>query len=189
MKLWAHGRDDDHRLQAWRRAVAEFGRRLELVSDDQWDLPTPCAEWTVADLADHVIGYQTLLPAELGVEIQTTGDRVESWKSVIAAAEAAYTAPGALDTPVSFGPAEVAARERLVTPVLDALIHSWDLARAIGADEALPADLCREVLEAMRPLESVWRIPEWYGDALGDGDDGAGRDVEMRLLRFVGRDA
>jgi hypothetical protein len=42
------------------------------------------------------------------------------------------------------------------------------------------------VLEAMRPLESFWRVPEMYGEAVGESED---RDVEMRLLRFAGRAA
>ena len=36
------------------RAHAEVGRRLESVSADHWDLPTPCQGWAVMDLVRHM---------------------------------------------------------------------------------------------------------------------------------------
>ncbi|MET0168093.1 MAG: maleylpyruvate isomerase N-terminal domain-containing protein, partial [Vicinamibacterales bacterium] len=35
-------------------AHAEFERRLRLVRADQWADPTPCSEWSVRDLVNHV---------------------------------------------------------------------------------------------------------------------------------------
>ncbi|HZA84707.1 MAG TPA: maleylpyruvate isomerase N-terminal domain-containing protein, partial [Actinomycetes bacterium] len=36
-----------------RRAVEEFGARVGAVADDQWELPTPCADWNVRQLVNH----------------------------------------------------------------------------------------------------------------------------------------
>jgi ketosteroid isomerase-like protein len=42
-------------VDLYRRTV-EAGRAASSVGDDQWDLPTPCAEWSVRGLVNHVVG-------------------------------------------------------------------------------------------------------------------------------------
>ena len=44
----------DH-FDAFDVAHAEFERRLWLVRADQWADPTPCSEWSVRDLVNHVV--------------------------------------------------------------------------------------------------------------------------------------
>ncbi len=39
-----------------RRSVEGWIARLEAVPDDCWDAPTPCREWSVRDLVNHVVG-------------------------------------------------------------------------------------------------------------------------------------
>ena len=38
-----------------RRAVEEFGARVKAVADDQWELPTPCSDWNVRQLVNHLV--------------------------------------------------------------------------------------------------------------------------------------
>jgi len=40
---------------ALRRAGLEFGQRLELVTAHDWVRATPCDDWTVYDLVNHVV--------------------------------------------------------------------------------------------------------------------------------------
>ena len=42
-------------LALYRRAQDAFGARLHEVGDDRWAAATPCGEWTVRDLANHVL--------------------------------------------------------------------------------------------------------------------------------------
>ena len=37
-------------------AQAEIRRRVAAIGAEQWGLPTPCTEWTVADLVAHMVG-------------------------------------------------------------------------------------------------------------------------------------
>src|SRR2546421_10041588 len=60
------------------RAVEEFGRRVDRIGPDQWDLPTPCREWTVRDLVDHLVYEQVWVPPLLaGATIEEGGDQDE----------------------------------------------------------------------------------------------------------------
>jgi len=69
----------------------------------------------------------------------------------------------------------------------DLLIHTWDLARAIGADEALPDEqvaACQAFLEQLPT--SILRESGRYVDAVPVPDDS---DAQTRLLAFAGRRA
>jgi uncharacterized protein (TIGR03083 family) len=52
--------DKDMRHRDWMTAATEEYRRLRAVlrdlSDDDWDRPTDCSEWTVRDLLAHLVG-------------------------------------------------------------------------------------------------------------------------------------
>ncbi len=36
--------------------VATWTDRVRAVGADQWDAPTPCSDWTVRELVNHVVG-------------------------------------------------------------------------------------------------------------------------------------
>ena len=42
-------------VSLFQRAVDEFDKRVQAVLEDQWDGGTPCTEWTVRDLVNHVV--------------------------------------------------------------------------------------------------------------------------------------
>ena len=39
-------------------ARAEFERRLTAITDDDWGRPTPCTEWNVRQLINHIVGHE-----------------------------------------------------------------------------------------------------------------------------------
>jgi uncharacterized protein (TIGR03086 family) len=66
----------------------------------------------------------------------------------------------------------------------DLLVHTWDLARAIGANDRLPPEACTLALHNLEPIDALLRSPGFYGPKLEPSD---GADVQDRLLAFLGR--
>jgi hypothetical protein len=73
---------------------------------------------------------------------------------------------------------------RFVT--MDLLVHTWDLARTVGADEHLDEGSVRGAYEALKPMDAMIRQPSFFGPKL-DPPDGA--DLQTEFLYFLGRRA
>ena len=105
--------------------------------------PTPCEEYDVRDLLNHlfhvVVGFQALAAKETA-DFSTTpdyladGDWRDRFEKETALLTRAWSAPGALEG-VSQG---MGLPQRTVGEMVlgDLTVHSWDLARATGADFA-----------------------------------------------------
>ena len=68
----------------------------------------------------------------------------------------------------------------------DHLIHAWDLARGIGADEALDPELVEACYEASKPQEEFLKTTGAFGDLVEPPE---GADVQTKLLAIYGRRA
>jgi uncharacterized protein (TIGR03086 family) len=69
---------------------------------------------------------------------------------------------------------------------MDVLVHTWDLARTIGADEHLDEGSVRQAYEAMKPMDAMIRKPNVFGPKL---EPPPGTDVQTEFLYFLGRRA
>src|SRR5207249_5014571 len=60
----------------FRQASEAFGRRVQAVGDEQWHLPTPCTDWDVRVLVNHLVGENLWMPSMFeGKTVQDVGDR------------------------------------------------------------------------------------------------------------------
>ena len=60
------------------RTLAGWADRVRAVSPGQWDRPTPCRDWSVRDLANHVVGEDLwTAPLMEGRTIAEVGDRFD----------------------------------------------------------------------------------------------------------------
>ncbi|WP_436500192.1 TIGR03086 family metal-binding protein [Actinokineospora sp. HUAS TT18] len=182
----------------WRAALASSHTALETVvaavRDDQWDLPTPCSQWSVTQVVQHAAGDQLAYAATLGhgdgpaydpfapsgtidgspfslvsTAIERTAD---AW-----ALHHADTAP----TPLPQGelPVTVAAG----ACALDAAVHAWDIAIATGQPSPLYDQLSAFLL--MVAKEIVEPLRQWGAyAAAGTTDSDSATD---QLLRYLGR--
>jgi uncharacterized protein (TIGR03086 family) len=182
-------------LELQQRATDGFGRRVGAVNDEDWDRPTPCTDWSVRTLVNHLV-YEDLWAPHLarGETIEQVGDRYEgdqlgadpkaAWRAASTGALAAFREPGALDRTVHLSYGDEPAPGYLAQLVTDHLIHAWDLARGIGADDALDPEVVSWAWEAIQPQEQMVRQSGLFGEKIdvpGDADD------QTRLLGFVGR--
>src|SRR5581483_2605351 len=109
---------------------------------------TPCEDYDVQALLDHLIGGNFwVAPLVDGKTIADVGDALDhpysraDYDPSARQADEAFSRDGAMQTPVavSYGPvpAEVYAGHRFI----DVLIHGWDLAKATGQDTTLDPEL------------------------------------------------
>src|SRR3954464_15376187 len=156
----------------------EFARRLRVVGPDDWRRPTPCSEWDVRALVDHVVGanvrYQLLLhgaPTEQ-VEATRTVDHLgdDALASFVATADgvvACFRGGGALEGVAHHATGDRTGRALLSMRILDAAVHGWDLARAINAGESLDDDVVAFLLAYTADLDVG---PEQRAFAPADSD-------------------
>jgi uncharacterized protein (TIGR03086 family) len=174
------------------RACARFGE-VVTAADGSWDRPSPCAEWDARGVLEHVIGFHDVLllrPHDAKPE-RPRDDPHRRWIVTQAALESLLTRPGLLDRPIGIPPiGDNSASELDAAPLVagltqDVLVHTWDLARAVGADDRLDPDLCEQCLT---------RLPEDPEALVRSGMFGppvaVGRDLgpQHELLARLGRD-
>jgi uncharacterized protein (TIGR03086 family) len=182
-------------LDLLNRADDGFALRLALVRPDQWTAQTPCTEWDVRALVNHVVGanrrYTMLLHGATTDEVEATravdhlgDDPATSFAATEAELAAAFAEPGAMARTTYHRTGERTGAQLLEMRVLDIAVHTWDLARAIGAGEALDPDVVafalthQDILDAARQRGAYAPPP---------GKTPAGSSAQARLLYLAGR--
>lgn len=185
------------RVELHRRALERFGGLVHEVRDDQWSAPTPCSEWDVRELVNHLVVEQLWVPEMLaGRTIADVGDRYDgdqlgddpgaAWDAAATHALEAFGEPGALSRTVHLSYGDVPAENYCREMTMDATVHSWDLARAIGADEQLDPDLVTDALVMVEPRVDAFGASGLFAPPIAVPSDA---DPQTRLLALLGRRA
>jgi uncharacterized protein (TIGR03086 family) len=183
-------------IAAYRRSLVEFTERVRLVRPEQWSAPTPCADWNVRELINHVVGEDRwTAPLFAGATIAEVGDRFDgdllgadpagSTADAAKEAEAAVAEPGALERTVHLSFGDTPAEEYVRQLQADHMIHAWDLAVAIGADPLLDPDALAECARWFAGREDLYRQAGAIGPRTEVPPDASEQD---RLLAAFGRD-
>jgi uncharacterized protein (TIGR03086 family) len=179
----------------YQRAADGFARRLDLVTDTQGSLPTPCTEWSVRDLVAHVLDEQLWIPPLVdGLTIAEVGDRfagdqigadaVGAWSAAQAEVVSVLDVSGVGQRIVSLSYGESTADAYVTQVSADTLVHTWDLARALDADEQLDAGDALWAIDVLSPMLDSARAAGVFGPAL---EVSADADALTRLLALTGR--
>ena len=176
-------------------AADAFDRHVGAIGAAQWTDPTPCTEWDVRALVNHLV-YEAKWAPDLfaGKTVEEVGDRYEGdqlgddpvqvWRQSNAAARAAITEPGVTERIVHLSYADVPGSEYLNQLTLDLAIHGWDLARAIGADDTIDPQLVEAILPYAEANAEMISGSGMFAEPVPVGD---GADAQTRLLAILGR--
>jgi uncharacterized protein (TIGR03086 family) len=165
------------------------------ITDEQWSLPTPCDEWNVHDLVNHVVsGNWWAAELAAGSTIEAVGHRLDgdlisagaldAYDASAAAAIAAFGTTGALEAPcaVSYGP--VPGEVYLGHRFIDVFIHGWDLAKATDQPTGLDADLVGVCLAVVEPQAELLAASGAVSGGITAPD---GASTREQLLALLGR--
>ncbi len=174
-----------------------FASVLAQVTDDQWSAPTGNEGRTVRQLVDHVVDGNRMASVILGGGTREEGLAVfggAAGEADIVAAFAvtnqdvltAFAQPGALERVVAHPAIDMLGAQLLGFRTGEYGLHGWDLARAIGADDAIDQSV----------LESLWAMlvamaPMLVASGMfGTGSSGTVPDdapLQLRVLDISGR--
>ncbi len=181
-----------------RLATDAFLDRLHRISTAQFDLDTPCEGWNVADLINHVaVGSAMAVALVEGASTEEAaaimssrveGELVAVCRHQLSAAVSALEGPIAHEDIVHHPVGDVPASQLLSFRIGDLTLHSWDLSRATGMNEALPQALVERSWADFSPMEPFIGSIGMFGDG-PSGLLGEDADLQARLLDLTGRRA
>jgi uncharacterized protein (TIGR03086 family) len=177
-----------------RPATTRLTTLLHAVSDDALSSPTPCKDYTVGDLLDHISAVAVGIAAAGRKDVEamrppSPGDAAnlgDDWRTrlpaeLIALAEV-WTDPAAYEG-MTGGPLDMPAEQAAIIAVEELCIHGWDLARAVHQPfDATPAEL--DVIDTFFSMFG----PDQRGPAYDPPVDSTGADRLTALIALSGRD-
>lgn len=180
-------------LVQFARAQAVAVQVIGSIRSDQLALPTPCSEWSVHDILNHILDGNTLVQAWIRGEVPPRGpvtgdygpDPVEVVLEKMGATWALITQQGMRSRPVTTRMGEFSVGELAEKGVADTVAHLWDLAIATGQPVGYDPELVAVVqahFEAKlaggpregKPVDDEQPVPE-------------GATAADRLAGFLGR--
>jgi uncharacterized protein (TIGR03086 family) len=177
-----------------RRAVEGWQAKVEGVAGAQWGESTPCADWDVRALVNHVVGEELwTVPLVEGATLEDVGDRFDGdvlgAQPLRAAREAARAAVDAMTAALggggtvllSFGTVPI--EEYAAQLTADHVVHGWDLAAATGQDRSIDPEVAQHVAAWFEEREELYRSAGAVGPRTAAADD-----PQSQLLAVFGRD-
>ena len=178
-------------------------RRLVLgTRDDQLDDPTPCPDYTVGDLVQHIGGLTLAFTGAAhkepvpGAEQGGTGDASQletGWRLLIArdleVLTESWRNPAAYEGTTMAGPVELPGAEAAAVALNELVVHGWDLAVATGqryAADPASLDLCIAFARPFSTPETADQRGDAFGTVIEVPEDAP---ALTRLLGMMGRRA
>lgn len=182
------------------RALEATGEIVDAIKNDQWSNRTPCAEWNVRTVLNHLVignrmfagivrGEPLPSPEELGrlrTVDQLGDDPAAAYRDSATALVTAFRQPGVFERVVQVPAGTVPGIVALHLRITEALVHGWDLAQGTGQPARLPDDLAEEELAFARGRSApdVPRTGHPFGPVQSIADDAPAID---RLVAYLGR--
>jgi uncharacterized protein (TIGR03086 family) len=169
-----------------------FGESVR-AANGKWDRRSPCEAWDARGVLEHVIGFHDVLVLRpLGLKPDRPRDDPQiRWELTYGQLEKAFE-PGrrlferVVDIPeLQSNPAtRLDARAMMPNLTRDVLVHTWDLARAVGADDRLDPRWCELFYAALPSDPGGLSVSGMFDAPVAVGDQ---TDVQSKLLARLGR--
>ena len=166
--------------------TADFDRRVQATPASAWGNQSPCSEWKAVDVVAHVANNFLGLSAALTGSERGSFDAanpVPSWNAArdgflaaLSSGDMSVNVPG----PMGPMPASMVIGRFVAT---DVLVHTWDLARAVGGDEVLDQTAVTQAYSGLKPMDAMIRQPGVFGSKVEHTDG----DLQTEFLNFLGR--
>ncbi|HEY5384772.1 MAG TPA: TIGR03086 family metal-binding protein [Acidimicrobiales bacterium] len=175
----------------YRLVSSGFDAVVGAIAPGEWDAQTPCEGWNARDVVAHIVtGHRRIIANVKGGEPAPLGadeDPKKAWEQASRAVDEITGDPEALNTEIDGPTGEMRVGEIIGRFVcMDVLVHTWDLARTVGADERLDEEMVRQAYDALKPMDAAIRQPGVFGPKL---EPPAGADLQTEFLYFLGRQA
>lgn len=174
-------------------ASAEVGALIARIRPEQWAGPTPCAEWSVWGVVNHLVGMNLVFAAilgggpmpERGADVLGE-DPLTAYRESNALLQRAFGQPGVLtrEYPGPLGTASGAVRLQL--RLTDLIAHGWDLRQATGLELRIPEELAERALTFSRAQMTTQTRAGRFDEAQPIAETAPAID---RLAAFLGRTA
>jgi uncharacterized protein (TIGR03086 family) len=176
-------------------ALTATGRIVAGVRSDQWELPSPCADWDVRQVANHLVGGLCIFTGQLTGDTVTSDHDGHDWLGP--SPSDAYDGAADLDQKawrregadlrvfdLAFG--QVPAPMALVVHLTEVVVHGLDLAVATGQEHVVDQDLAAHLLATMRGMGTdAFRVPGIFGPELQASQ---AAPAHRQLLAYLGRE-
>lgn len=165
------------------------GRYLDVlatVPDHLWSAPTPCEEWTVEELARHVVESHASFLGLVDREPpdHSGDDRVAGFDAVRHEVQRGLDDPETAAVEYDGGAGRTFADGVEAFLCFDLTVHAWDLAQAQGREFTIDDEEVERLRRQADDFGDALRGPGWFGPAV---DVPADADPQARLLAFLGR--
>ena len=172
-----------------REALAVAQRVVDGIDRSQFELPTPCDEWNVRQVLEHIIGGNRRIagyPPAVG-EDMIGDDPSAAYAESAAGSLAAFSADGAMDRLFMLSIGEVPGHFAVLARSTDQLAHAWDLARATGTSTDLSPGLYTTALDVLQErFATRGRNSKSFAEEKAPPDDATSAD---RFAAYAGRRA
>lgn len=149
--------------------------------------PTPCSEFDVAGLVEHLVGTHHLLLTAAGGTADDTGPIPDRHRTVAEQSRRTWAERGT-DGTVDLGGHQLPAEFALSLHALEAFVHGWDLATALDQPFEPATELVEAAWEAAHMVVSddnrSTESGAPYGPAVAITDPASPLDA---LIAFTGR--
>jgi uncharacterized protein (TIGR03086 family) len=148
--------DQLQRAQAWTASIIA-GVHKEVLHES-----TPCSDWDVSRLLDHLIAdvdtfnrvasgepldlVTSIKPDESENEGRATPDAIAAFERVTERAREIWSRPGAVEQTYKTSRSELPGAALFNIFLIEMLVHGWDLAKATGQPTEMPAGLAEAEL-------------------------------------------